>query len=299
MQGYGAISPSTITIQITGENQIKQYNVANECLAVSFACSLESFIGIIFSGFCGAILFGKAARIHSVAPVVFSETGVIRFLYKKAQNITDFDEEDDEESFRINFNDSYESLNANSSPCPILEFQVVNRLANHKNGGEINDASIVAIAKVFSRSIPARGFTRPSYMRKKKPSIGGPRISTRNLMTEEPVEDELLSASIKKFVFKRLVLRPSQHPFFDTVWRLQHSLNEHSPLLRDEVREKIRENYGCWPAEIKSYEAIRKSLYFERILVNFSGNSTITAGSVNIQQVYHPCELFTIFHKSN
>ena len=91
----------------------------------------------------------------------------------------------------------------------------------------------------------------------------------------------------------------SQHPFFDTVWRLQHTLNEHSPLLREDIRAKISDNFGCWPAEMKSYEAIRKALDFERILVNFSGNSTITASSVNIQQVYYSSELFTRSDTSN
>lgn len=299
--GYGAIAPSSKNIFLSRDGRLTSYDIANECLSISFVCSLESFIGIIFSGFCGAIIFGKAARIHSVAPVVFSDTGVIRFLYKKPQTGAELDDEydDDEEMYKISLNDSYGSLNTNSSRCPILEIQVVNRLGNHRNGGEINGASVIAMAKVFTRVIPARGLTRPSYMRRKKRSIGGTRFSTRNLMAEEPELDDPLSASIRKFVYKRLVLRPSQHPFFSTVWRLQHSLNEHSPLLRDEVRAKISENYGCWPSEMRSYEAIRKALYFEKILVNFSGNSTITASSVNIQQIYTLSDMIVGYQFSN
>ena len=44
----------------------------NECSIIIFLCTAESFIGLLYSGICTALLFGKVGRIESYAQVLFS-----------------------------------------------------------------------------------------------------------------------------------------------------------------------------------------------------------------------------------
>jgi hypothetical protein len=54
-QGYGSTYPA-----LGNENENP-----NNCMFITLICSLEAFIGVLYSGFCGAILFGKVLRIQS------------------------------------------------------------------------------------------------------------------------------------------------------------------------------------------------------------------------------------------
>ena len=98
------------------------------CLFITFICSLESFFGVLYSGFCGAILFGKVLRIQSHAQVIFSDPIVIRYGTGVQQGVDNDGDVEDE---------------ANASkriPCPVLEFRVINKLFG-ETGGEIMDAT--------------------------------------------------------------------------------------------------------------------------------------------------------------
>jgi len=106
---------------------------ATNCLYITTICSLESFIGVLYSGFCGAILFGKVLRIQSHAQVEFSDPIVIRYGNGIEVTHHDDDEDDNDDVFKI--------------PCPVLEFRVVNKLFA-EDGGEIMDGTLTVVANV-------------------------------------------------------------------------------------------------------------------------------------------------------
>lgn len=110
-------------------------NVTN-CLYITTICSLESFIGVLYSGFCGAILFGKVLRIQSHAQVEFSDPIVIR--YGSGIEVTHHEEDDDDADDVIKI------------PCPVLEFRVVNKLFAEA-GGEIMDSTLNVVANVDAK----------------------------------------------------------------------------------------------------------------------------------------------------
>ena len=76
-----------------------------------------------------AILFGKVLRIQSHAQVIFSDPIVIR--YGSGVQGDDADNEEHEEE-------------SHKTPCPVLEFRIVNRLFNEV-GGEIMDGKFQPI----------------------------------------------------------------------------------------------------------------------------------------------------------
>lgn len=62
--GYGSTYPalSTETWNATATDKFDG-NRDETCSFISFICSLEAFVGVIFAGFVGAIFFAKVARI--------------------------------------------------------------------------------------------------------------------------------------------------------------------------------------------------------------------------------------------
>lgn len=106
---------------------------ATNCLYITTICSLESFIGVLYSGFCGAILFGKVLRIQSHAQVEFSDPIVIR--YGNGIEVIHHDDDDDDTDDILKI------------PCPVLEFRVVNKLFA-EDGGEIMDGTLTVVANV-------------------------------------------------------------------------------------------------------------------------------------------------------
>lgn len=109
---------------------------ATNCLYITIICSLESFIGVLYSGFCGAILFGKVLRIQSHAQVEFSDPIVIR--YGNGIEVIHHDDDDDDIDDVIRI------------PCPVLEFRVVNKLFA-EDGGEIMDGTLTVVANVDAK----------------------------------------------------------------------------------------------------------------------------------------------------
>ena len=129
--GYGSTYPA-----LGSEN-----SSPTNCFFITFLCSLESLLGVLYSGFCGAILFGKVLRIQSEACVIFSEPIVIRYGSGVSES-ADFDngQENDEDGEKT-------GREAKKIPCPVLEFRIVNRLSNEV-GGEIMDATLNIVANV-------------------------------------------------------------------------------------------------------------------------------------------------------
>ena len=149
------------------------------CTGVSIICTLESFVGILFGGLCGAVLHGKVARIQSQAQVLFSDPIVIR--YGSGVMNTDEDDEDDRShvSGRTNKSnrfsgDSSKELSKRQIPCPVLEFRIVNRLHATK-GGEIMDATMNIVASVDERQVGEDLLKASRQRRRRRGKFVGPK----------------------------------------------------------------------------------------------------------------------------
>jgi hypothetical protein len=143
--GYGAVYPA-----LGSQNDGKTH-----CFTIAIICSIECFLGVLFVGFCGAILFGKVMRIHTHAQVRFSDPVVVQY----GSGVDDLLPGDEDNSNRSNSsNNQSEALDSASSvpkttiPLPVLEFRVVNRLFDEV-GGEIIDANLNVVASVDAHDV--------------------------------------------------------------------------------------------------------------------------------------------------
>jgi hypothetical protein len=291
--GYGSTYPA-----LGHENE----NPTN-CLFITVICSLESFLGVLYSGFCGAILFGKVLRIQRHAQVIFSDAIVVR--YGSGVQMPPDECEEDEET------------GGKKIPCPVLEFRVVNRLFGEP-GGEIMDAALSCVANVDAND------TDPSVHRQQKryslgirhddghspesPTVDSVsdsrndsgRLSYDSRMSKgissiidsiiprnhQTVEEVPSARLVNKRIFSTMTIEAGEHPFFKRVWLGRHVLDDTSPLLKRKVRRQIRRNNGCWPERLNSYESVRESLQFNHILVSLNGVSNISASDVYAQKIY-------------
>jgi hypothetical protein len=280
----------------------------------------------LYSGFCGAILFGKVLRIQSHAQVVFSDPIVIRYG-------SGVDPLPDQE----NGAETEENVEKNIL-CPVLEFRVVNRLFKDV-GGEIMDATLHAVANVDAddadpslgssshvtrmtdpslRLFNGRGRRRtkqhsfPFNIGRREGDFWTPSesdttstTSTRSLhfgrrivgpmqdrtffsgkSDHASIQEDPSSSLIGKRIFSKMHIEAHEHPFFKRVWLARHILNDRSPLLTHKVRRAIRRNGGFWPSRLNNYEAVRDSLQFNQILVSLNGVSNVSASDVYAQKIY-------------
>mmetsp|Transcript_1636 Transcript_1636/g.2343 ORF Transcript_1636/g.2343 Transcript_1636/m.2343 type:complete len:523 (-) Transcript_1636:240-1808(-) len=281
--GYGSTYPAL------GKDNSNPTN----CFFINFVCSLESLVGVLYSGFCGAILFGKVLRIQSHAQVIFSDPLVIRYGSGITQGANDDKEkEDDDEEADPKI------------PCPVLEFRIVNRLYNEL-GGEIMDATLNCVANVDSNDLdPARDHSEHS-MRSDSGSdagssgYGNSEHSAVNSLSrflafsgfslhrqQQTVDEDPTSRLVTKHIFSKLHIEASDHPFFKRVWLARHTLDEDSPIVKPRIRRQIKRNGGFWPNKYNNYAAIRDSLQFNQILVSLNGVSNVSASDVYAQKIY-------------
>eukprot|EP00548_Thalassiothrix_antarctica_P000651 CAMPEP_0194141542 /NCGR_PEP_ID=MMETSP0152-20130528/10945_1 /TAXON_ID=1049557 /ORGANISM="Thalassiothrix antarctica, Strain L6-D1" /LENGTH=384 /DNA_ID=CAMNT_0038840197 /DNA_START=492 /DNA_END=1646 /DNA_ORIENTATION=- len=292
--GYGSTYPA-----LGHENQ----NPSN-CLFITFTCALESFFGVLYTGFCGAILFGKILRIQSHAQVIFSDPIVIRYGSGVESHCND---DDDDEN-----NDDVEKEKSISKvPCPVLEFRVINRLFNDV-GGEIIDATLTAVASIDADDADAPNsrdgiicsrrdeenfdenrtiqFDSTSKVRTGSNSIGSHRFLDKLLHKTYHhgvgVDDDSTTRLVNKRIFSKMRLEACDHPFFKRVWLARHVLDDNSPVLTQKVRKLIRRNGGYWPENYNSYEGVHESLAFGQILVSLNGVSNVSASDVYAQKIY-------------
>jgi hypothetical protein len=293
--GYGSIYPA---LGYQNENR-------SNCFFINFICSLEGLFGVLYSGFCGAILFGKVLRIQSHAQVIFSDPLVVRYgcgLRETNNCISrDFDEDGVEHS-----------------PCPVLEFRIVNRLFKEA-GGEIMDATLNVVANINASD--ADPSVREALERSEASTMNGGThsdnasedidysvsefseqtidTSTKNSIARffgpigraitkgdhQAVDEDPSARFVNKHIFSKVMIEAGDHPFFKRVWLARHVLDEHSPILKPRVRRLIRRNGGGWPENLNSYDGIRDSLQFNQILVSLNGVSNISASDVYAQKI--------------
>eukprot|EP00804_Cyclotella_cryptica_P010372 CCRYP_012260-RA/>CCRYP_012260-RA protein AED:0.11 eAED:0.11 QI:278/1/1/1/0.8/0.5/6/2287/335 len=74
--GYGNGYTSTANDLVSaGDGTTK----AQECSGVVFLCNSAAFIGLLYAGMCGAILFGKVNRVQSHAKLIFSNAVCLQY----------------------------------------------------------------------------------------------------------------------------------------------------------------------------------------------------------------------------
>jgi hypothetical protein len=288
--GYGSTHPAL-------GNQNKSNT---NCFFINFICCLESLLGVLYSGFCGAILFGKVLRIQSHAQVIFSDPLVLRYGSGVVEN---------EEFVGKPGVEEYDEKPKN--PCPVLEFRIVNRLFNEV-GGEIMDATLNVVANVDANDADPYDHvmgrsdgelnngnvvdTASDSGNESRDSIHrgnntfhrflDPIISLRRKNKHMAVDEDPSARLASKHVFSKVMIEASDHPFFKRVWLARHVLDETSPILKAKVRRQIRKNGGGWPSRLNSYTAIRDSLQFNQILVSLNGVSNVSASTVYAQKIY-------------
>jgi hypothetical protein len=272
------------------------------CFFINFICSLEALIGVLYSGFCGAILFGKVLRIQSHAQVIFSDPLLIRY----GSGVENPDAPDSS----VASNNEDESAHI---PLPVLEFRIVNRLFNEV-GGEIMDAVLNVVANnnaasaemsdsndevstVSHRYSDATGdpqnlsihsnhssksFDSVSRMFSSRRGDGGGYLSRRD---GRVVDEDPSAIMVNKHIFSKMEIEASEHPFFRRVWVARHVLDADSPILKRRIRRQLRRNGGRWPKELNNAEAIRNNLQFNQILVSLTGVSNISACDVYAQKI--------------
>jgi hypothetical protein len=136
--GYGVIYPNIASEQ-------------SRCIGINILMALESFVGVLFGGLTGAIIFGKVARIQSIAQVLFSHPICVRYGYgvsppktKKMREAGDSDDDDDNDD-----DETDEAAAMKHLQCPILEFRLVNELSNQA-GGEIMNATLHVVGTTLA-----------------------------------------------------------------------------------------------------------------------------------------------------
>lgn len=259
--GYGNVFPAT-------QSDLEGYDYENQCEGMHIILMVEAFVGVLYAGCCGAILFGKVLRIQSSAQVQFSQPIVIRFgsgLNPEGDN----NNADDE----------------TKPTCPILEFRLINELHNtHK--GEIVDASInCVVSKRMSDqndSEDSKNASTSSSMSNRDNALS---ISIfKRLFSKSEKEPEKLK-TLPRRMFSKLALTHEEHPFFKRAWTAVHILDETSPLLTPAMRSLIREEKG-WPKDKNHWRAIRESLDFYQIIVSVNGVSRMNNAHVYSQKIY-------------
>mmetsp|Transcript_1101 Transcript_1101/g.2358 ORF Transcript_1101/g.2358 Transcript_1101/m.2358 type:complete len:322 (+) Transcript_1101:1038-2003(+) len=273
---------------------------------------MESFFGVLYSGLCGAILFGKVLRIQSHAQVTFSDPIVIRYgsglLEASSGDNDDYDDEGKDDKI----------------PCPVLEFRIVNQLFDQP-GGEIMDASLNVVASVNARDadpilVDALNSSRRSkhlrtysyrpedwYGNNRPPLNTSDSLLSDNLSdaasldsrrskrkffqflmskNHNAIDEDPSSMLIEKLIFSKMYFEQCEHPFFKRVWVGRHILNAESPLVRPKVKREIQKNKGYWPKDRNNYTAVRKSVLFNQILVSLNGVSNLSANEVYAQKIY-------------
>jgi len=268
--GYGMIYTSTGT----------DYGDQGHCSLIVFLCTTESFVGLLYAGMCAAILFGKVGRVQSHAQVKFSHALCVKLGTPAedgdnsattlgmggtgtglgAQLVLETPTSQAPSAF-LSDTPGAESQMSMMSPmstmvdrrpkisCPVLTFQVINKLANTP-GGEIMDANMRAVAS-------NRGATG------------------RSGANSSSASDDAVSSFIK------VQLAEFEHPYFNRVWQGRHVLDGNSPLLTPAAKEAVRRNGGYWPAEWNNPKDVREAMRLNSLIVILTGISNVSAATVH------------------
>ncbi|KAL7515977.1 hypothetical protein ACHAWX_001041 [Stephanocyclus meneghinianus] len=148
--GYGSTYPALSTEH--------DHEGDSRCAFVSFLTSFEAFVGVVYAGFTGGVIFAKVTRITQRAKVKFSDPLLIKFgagvdvglgLDDNSQNIHSSDDITNTAHLKAKTSniDGPESEGTRPSPFPVLEFRMANKLYNLA-AGEIIGAQVNAVVVI-------------------------------------------------------------------------------------------------------------------------------------------------------
>lgn len=240
--------------------------MSDQCVFITLISALESLIGVLYGGFCGAILFGKVTKVYGAAMVTFSAHYVIQYgtgvdeddaeyvFETVTKNKRERESEKKDETKLETIKDDDTSLSTSTrlrnSPFPVLVFRIVNDLCNEEYGNILN-ISLHATAVIIND------------------------------------KSADLNDTLPKRRFADLTLTPTTVPYFRRVLYVHHTLDEFSPLLSREVRKTIEDNSGIWPSELNNELSLIDCLDFEELLITFDGTSEISKSTVMKHKEYH------------
>lgn len=229
---------------------------------------IVSFIGIVYAGAAGAILFSKVEKIKGEGQVSFSEPCVIRFGTGLKRLGAEEDEEEEENTDEM-------KQSKDLCPCPVLEFRVLNH-NHHTSQGVIINSELKCLASVEDEK---------SESDHTGTSDGTLRFdSLQTINTNRVPKGSRIQ--LPRRLFLNMELTNGEHPFFRRCWTATHIIDEKSPLIRKKMRDRITKNHGFWPIKYNNAAMIKRSLRFKQIVVNFSGVSKWTSKEVQAQHVY-------------
>eukprot|EP00814_Leptocylindrus_danicus_P022194 CAMPEP_0116004892 /NCGR_PEP_ID=MMETSP0321-20121206/857_1 /TAXON_ID=163516 /ORGANISM="Leptocylindrus danicus var. danicus, Strain B650" /LENGTH=276 /DNA_ID=CAMNT_0003473249 /DNA_START=645 /DNA_END=1475 /DNA_ORIENTATION=+ len=221
-------------------------------------CALESFVGVLYAGFCGALLFAKILRVQAVAQVTFSNALAIHYDNKEKPQAAD----DKDKLY----------------PCPMLAVRIINDYANRRFGGELFGANVEAIV-MYQEDQNTNG--KRSSGRKNSRSSKG-RGGRKALMGA-------IKCNSDGYNYAKVEWKISEHPLFNSTWIIHHELNESSPFLTDEMKADLQLQDGkCfWPADKFTSLGIRNGLKnFTKLAITFNAVSGSSFTSVYAQYPY-------------
>lgn len=184
-QGFGLIYPELST----------NHTPIQDCTAITMLTAFESFVGVLFSSLCSALLFAKLARVQSFAQVKFSDPMVIRY----GSGLFLDEDSDDEEKHAFKEMDRKDPTQSHI-PCPVLEFRIFNQLSSVR-GGEIIDASISMVASINASQADTalqrnRNARRKRGRKKRSPERSGQSEPPLNRNFQPPTSAANVSGSV-------------------------------------------------------------------------------------------------------
>jgi hypothetical protein len=276
-----AFALSWTTFTTVGYGRIAPPGDEEGCYPTRFICSIEAIIGMGFVSMCSGVFYAKLLRFLGSAPVTFSSILCVQYgkglsdrthnMSDSSINTSDLDDFEDEDPDDCRFRYTPPSFVDKSSfnPFPVIEFRIVNNRANCPPGkNEIWDAHVAGIVELPLESCDTDA-------------------NRNSLPFEQHATIEKINCDLK--------LSPSFHPYFCRTWFLRHTLNESSPLLKEDIRDhlKARGPQKGWDATLNNYRDIRKVLVeFTSIRIMMSGSSALTKGEVYAEKTYTYDDLF-------
>ncbi|KAL7512346.1 hypothetical protein ACHAXN_009417, partial [Cyclotella atomus] len=288
--GYGNSYTSTAGDLVAEDGTTK----AHECSLVVLMCNAEAFIGLLYAGMCGAILFGKVNRVQSHAKLIFANAVCLQYEEIVDEDLDESGADASDRSGRL-FHKKWSSDN-------------LGRLTN----GSQQDGMTVSVRTPQSPVPPPFWSPENAESDEESPSLETPLSKTEQFVDQfngcpvlkfQVVNEmcnregsEIVDAIMKVIGIKlkegedgqithsqyvRVNLVEFEHPFFSRVWHGVHILDANSPLLTDKAKRRIKENDGSWPSEWFEPQIIREQLQFNDLVVTVAGISNVSALTVH------------------
>lgn len=249
-----ALSLSWTTFSTVGFGHVfpSQTNKAFECRILEFVLSMESFFGVLYASFCGAIIYARIRNLLEKANVLFSEVICIKY---------------------------------SQSAYPILELRIINERINRK-GGEIFNGHVNC---TVSRDMDVVGSKNKGMGDSKDGSLRFSQEAIRKInekATSPAQDDPSVFYNTEDCAPVELNITQPHYPYFKRTWWIRHELNEHSKLLKPEFR-RLCKIHGVWPTHMLNPSQIRESMIdFDELTVTLTGTSASNGQQVYAKKIY-------------